>query len=135
MREVALLVLASICMLVWSPSASAEVAMPTGHIPGGGLFTTGQELSALCDGKLGNEQPDTFGGGTCLGFINGAAEVLLLYRVICYNHVTKGELSDTVVKFMNDHPGEIQKHTAIVLAGIALKAKYPVTESCQAQTK
>ena len=56
--------------------------------------------------KLEVIYPNNFVGGTCLGFINGVAEVLLLYRVICYNHVTRGELSDTVVKYMNDHPDE-----------------------------
>ncbi len=96
---------------------------------------TSQRLAELCEGKTGSDAPDTFAGGTCLGYINGVAETLLLYKIICYNHVTMGELSDVVVRYMNAHPDEIQKHAALVLTGIALKAAYPVTDDCERQIR
>jgi Rap1a immunity proteins len=71
----------------------------------------------------------------CLGFINGVAQMWLINRAICYNHVTDGEIADVVVKYMNDHPDEVRRHTAMVLIGIALKAAYPVTQECIEQTK
>jgi hypothetical protein len=121
-----------ICATLLVPPASAADDPPPGsNVPGGGLWMTGQRLAELCEGKTGADQPDTFGGGTCLGYINGTAATLLLYGVICYNHVTNGQVSDTVVKYMNEHPTEIGRHIAIVLIGIALKAAYPVTADCR----
>jgi len=58
----------------------------------------------------------------------------MLYGVICYNNVTNGQVSDTVVKYMNENPVEIGRHTAIVLIGIALRAAYPVTAACRQAT-
>jgi|SRR6185312_712272 len=118
------------------PAYTAYAAAPDSNndVPGGGLVMTGQELAELCDGRIGKDQPDTFAGGTCLGYINGVAEMWLLFGSICYNNVTKGELSDTVVKYMVTHPDEVRRHTASVLAGVALKAVYPVTAACRKAT-
>ena len=122
------------CSVIFTQTVdAADNATPQASAPGGGLFMTGQRLAEICAGKIGADQPDTFAGGTCLGYINGTAAILLLYGGICYNNVTNGEVSDTVVKYMNDHPDEVPRYTAIVLIGIALKAAYPVTATCRQQ--
>ena len=123
----------ALSVLISGAPAHAD-STDSNDVPGGGLFMTGQRLAELCEGKLGADQPDTYAGGTCLGYINGTAATLLLYGVICYNNVTNGQVSDTVVKYMNEHPTEIGRHTAIVLIGIALKATFPVTEACRRET-
>lgn len=114
-------------------AAYAEPIPDGSSAPGGGLVMTGQRLSEICDGKLGSDAPNTFQGGTCLGFINGVAEMWLFNGAICYNNVRMGELSDVVVKYMNEHPDEVRRHTAIVLIGVALKSTYPDTSPCREQ--
>lgn len=115
---------------------NADVPLAGITIPGSGLFMTGPELNDHCGGSTGTEQTaNTFAGGSCLGYITGVAEALLLYKVICYHDVTRGQLSDIVVKYMNEHPEEVRRYVGLVLVGRALKAVYPVTAKCEAGTK
>ncbi len=112
----------------------AYAAASNNNVPGGGLVMTGQELADLCDGKIGKDQPDTFAGGTCLGYTMEDGDSRSDPDPFAHNNVTKGELSDTVVKYMVAHPAEVHRHTASVLAGVALKAVYPVTAACRKAT-
>jgi hypothetical protein len=126
-----IIAVAAFALMIVQPVGAGEPSKS--DAPGGGLFMTGQRLSEICNGKTGNDLPNTFAGGTCLGYINGAAELWMLIGDICYNHVTMGELSDVVVKYINENPEEMRRHTAIVLVGMALKGTYPVTVTCRQQ--
>src|ERR1700690_4062239 len=96
---------AGLGILVLGGIAIAQTVAPA---PGGGLVMTGQRLSELCKAQTEADR------GVCLGYINGVAELLLIYKVICYNHITRGDLNDTVLKYMAAHPEEIPRHTAAV---------------------
>jgi hypothetical protein len=120
-------ILAGVARAADSPSAYGS------GVPGGGLFMSGARLAEICDGKIGSGLPNTFAGGACFGYINGVAEMWMFQGAICYNRLTRGEISDAVVKYMNDHPEEIGRHAAPVLIGIALKFRYPVSDECRRQ--
>jgi hypothetical protein len=120
--------------LVMTVQAAFAAAPAETKIPGGGLFLTGQELAEFCDGKVGGLE-DNFNGGTCLGIINGVAEMAMLSKAVCYNNVTRGQITDVVVKFMNAHPDEVPRHTAVELIGMALKPTFPYSRACVAATR
>jgi hypothetical protein len=114
----------------------AEAATPPVSAPAvpAGQFMTGRRLAEICHGRVGNYLPDTAAGGTCLGYINGVAELMLLYGFVCYNNLSRLEITDAVVEYMKTHPDEVSRLTAVVLAGNALKSIYPASESCHPQT-
>jgi hypothetical protein len=97
------------------------------------LFALAFGLSAHAGGYdySGNEltrnmnEGSTWGGGNASGYIWGVADMLLFQEEICIAEgVTRRQLSDVVMKFVQNNPAQRHKD-AVLLAAAALIDAFP----------
>lgn len=82
-------------------------------------FQTGNELFALCNDRT--QQQRAF----CIGAVSGYSDMLNLIGETCADkHVTQGQASDVVLKFLGLHP-ELRHFGAASLARTALREAFP----------
>lgn len=91
----------------------------------GGGFVTGNDLYAQC------EKSDAIRRVECAAYVTGIADVLAAGNVVnggykaCFEtSMTKGQLADTVLKFLGEHP-EKRHLMAIGLVAEALWRAFP----------
>jgi len=103
----------SASLAVWMASS-----MPL-HADNSFAFDTGKSLLGSCDGADLTKQ------ALCLGTISGYADMLQALKMICLdNNVNRRQTVMVVLKFLSDHPEDIDK-TAPSLALAALTKAFP----------
>ena len=103
----------SASLAVWMASL-----MPL-HADNSFAFDTGKSLLGSCDGADLTKQ------ALCLGKISGYADMLQALKMICLdNNVNRRQTVVVVLKFLSDHPEDIDK-TAPSLALAALTKAFP----------
>lgn len=111
----AVLLVVALVLLV---SAGADAQDESGH------WMTGNELKAFC------QDGPAFERGVCSGFAVAVADFTIRAPVDTYRacipvtQVTRGQLRDIMVKYLDDHP-ELLHYTATSLAAKAFEMAFP----------
>ncbi len=99
------------------------------------LVSAAANAPATADWMSGNELKESchsegqYGRGACLGFTSAVAgivdtETIYGWRACIPDGVTRGQLRDIMVKFLDDHPEKLH-HSAASLAARAYEEVFP----------